>query len=77
MPLSVGVQLKTPVELLIVAPVGRAPGASPSARLKDSVLAGTSASVALASKVISVPSSPDWLPIGVRYGCLVDAVTVI
>ena len=44
---SVGVQLNTPVVLLIVAPVGMAPGA-PAARLKVSVLAGRSASVAVA-----------------------------
>ena len=73
---SVGVQLKTPVVLLIVAPVGMAPGAAPSARLKVSVLAGRSASVALASKVMRVPSSPDWLPISARTGATLTGAPV-
>ena len=46
---SVGVQLKAP-PAVIDAPVGTSP-ARPSARLKVRVLAGTSASVAVAVKV--------------------------
>ncbi len=74
-PLSGGVQLNTPVVLLIVAPAGTSPE-EPSARLKVSVLAGRSASVALASKVMSVPSSPDWLPIAARTGATLTSLTV-
>src|SRR5207244_2612561 len=59
---SSGVQVKTPVPALILAPAG-----APT-RLKVSVLAGRSGSVAVAVKVSKWPSSTVLLPRGPRTG---------
>ena len=62
---SVGVQVKTPVFESILAPVG-----APTSRLNIKLLAGRSASVAIAVKVNSVSSSIDRLPITANTGAL-------
>src|ERR1051325_4813172 len=60
---SVGVQVKTPVVVLMLAPVG-APGSSENVRL----WAGRFASVAEAVNVSVEPSATDLLPIAARTG---------
>ena len=60
--------MKTPLETPIAAPAGTDP--APSTRLNDKVLAGRSASVAVAVNVISVSSSPAFGPIGSSTGGL-------
>ncbi len=80
-PLSGGVQLKAPVDGLIVAPAGTrqlvtVPHAVvPLARLNVSVSPSTS--VAVAVKVRLLPSATDLLPIAPSTGASLTAVTVI
>ncbi len=66
---SVGVQVKTPAEV-IAAPAG-APGLSEYV----SVFAGRSASVALAVNVSSLPSAIVLLPIGASTGSVRTSIT--
>jgi len=67
-----GVQLKAPVEELIVAPDG-APASSENAN----VFAGLSVSVAVAVKVTGAPTLPVWFPIAASTGAEFTSVTVI
>src|SRR5437762_824616 len=69
---SVGVQLKAPVEPLIVAPAG-----APASNENVSVFAGTSPSVAVAVKVTGVPTVPVLFPIAARTGAWFTSFTVI
>src|SRR5258706_422415 len=69
---SVGVQVKRPVVALIGAPGGAA-----ASRLKLSVCAGMSGSVAAAVNEISVPSGAVRLVMAVRTGGLLDSSTMI
>src|SRR6185295_13826490 len=71
-PAAEGVQLKAPVEPLIVAPAG-----APASSEKVKVFAGTSASVAVAVKVTATPTVPDLLPIAANTGATFTSVTVI
>jgi hypothetical protein len=64
--------VKTPVVALMLAPAG-----APASRLKVSVLAGRSASVALASKLIRASSLPDWSPIALSTGAMLTSLTVM
>src|SRR5439155_634889 len=66
-----GVQLKAPVEPLIVAPAG-----APASSEKVRVLAGTSASVAVAVKATSTPTVPALSPIAARTGATLTSFTV-
>ncbi len=63
---SVGVQVKTPVVALIVAPAGTCP-LVPLSRLKVSVCPAL-ASVAVAVNVSGWPSSMLWLPMAASTG---------
>ena len=72
---SVGVQVNTPVEGLMLAPVGTWP-AVPSCKLKVKIFAGISASVAVAMKVNSMSSSVALFPIGPRTGATLTSFTV-
>ena len=67
---SLGVQVKSP-SLVIDAPVG-AP-----IKLKINVCAGISPSVAVAVKLISTSSSPDWGPIKSKTGASFTLLIVI
>src|SRR5439155_1396294 len=71
-PLAVGVQLKAPVEPLIVAPAG-----APASNENVSVFAGTSPSVAVAVKVTGVPTVPVLFPIAASTGAWFTSFTVI
>src|SRR5438876_3827231 len=71
-PLAVGVQLKAPVEPLIVAPDG-----APASSENVSVFAGMSPSVAVAVKVTGVPTEPVLFPIGASTGAWFTSFTVI
>src|SRR5580765_7763380 len=71
-PTAGGVQLKAPVEALIVAPAG-APASSENAR----VLAGMSASVAVAVKANSVPWATLLFEMAARTGATFTSLTVI
>jgi hypothetical protein len=64
----VGVQVKTPVVALMLAPAG-APGSSEKLNVWPA-----SGSLALASKVIRASSFPLWLPIGSSTGGLLPGV---
>ena len=66
--------MKTPLEAPIAAPAGTDP--APSTRLNVKVLAGRSASAAVAVNVISVSSSPDFAPIAARTGATLTSLTV-
>ena len=67
---SVGVQVKTPVTGVMLAPAG-----APASRLKVNVLAGRSASVAVAVKVSGVSSSTVLLPIAASTGAWLTSLT--
>src|SRR5262245_14529795 len=54
-----------------------APAGAPGSRLKVSVLAGTSASVAVAVKVSVLPSLTDLLPMAARIGATLTSLTVM
>src|SRR5439155_15284910 len=71
-PVADGVQLKAPVEPLIVAPAG-----APASNENVSVFAGTSPSVAVAVKVTGVPTVPVLFPIAARTGAWFTSFTVI
>src|SRR5204862_1239760 len=71
-PVADGVQLKAPVEPLIVAPAG-----APASNENVSVFAGTSPSVAVAVKVTGVPTVPVLFPIAARTGAWFTSVTEI
>jgi hypothetical protein len=71
-PLAVGVQLKAPVEPLIVAPDG-----APASSENVSVFTGMSASVAVAVKVTGVPTLPVLFPIAPSTGAWFTSVTEI
>src|SRR5439155_11540095 len=79
---SVGVQLKAPVELLIEAPTGTMQEVTlrqlvvPLTRLKVSVLAGRSWSVAVAVKDRFVSSSTFLLPMAPSTGATLTSATV-
>src|SRR2546425_468993 len=69
---SVGVHVNAPDDPLIVAPDG-----APGSRLNVNVCAGTSASVAVAVKLRSVPSLIVWFEIGFSAGALFTSLTII
>jgi hypothetical protein len=69
-PDALGVQLNTPDAAPIVAPAG-APASSENVR----VLAGISASVAVAVNVSVPPVAADLLPIGARTGATLTSLT--
>src|SRR6266853_5138608 len=72
-PVAVGVQLKAPVEALIVAPAG-----APASNENVSTFAGTSESVAVAVKVSVTPGQAAALfPIGANTGAEFTSFTVI
>jgi hypothetical protein len=68
---SVGVQLNTPLPLLIVIPDG-----APASRLYVKVLAGTSPSLAVAVNVKVLPSLIVWLAMAAKTGALFASFTV-
>src|SRR3990172_643692 len=70
-PSAGGVQLKAPVELLIVAPAG-----APVPSENERVWAGMSPSVAVAVNVPGLPAVPDLGPIGASTGATFTSFTV-
>src|SRR3990172_9126717 len=70
-PSADGVQLKAPVELLIVAPAG-----APVPSENERVWAGMSPSVAVAVNVTGLPAVPDLGPIGASTGATFTSFTV-
>ena len=64
--------MKTPVVALIEAPAG-----APASRLNVFVLAGRSASVAVAVNVSRLPSLTDLLPIAASTGATLTSLTVM
>src|SRR5260370_31158349 len=66
-----GIQAKTPLVALMVAPAG-APGSS----VNVSVLAGMSASVAMAVKLSRLPSVTVFVGVGAQTGAVVPSLTI-
>ena len=69
-PTEEGVQLNTPKEVM------SAPAGAPT-RLKVSVLAGMSESVAVAVKLSKLLTSTDWFPIGFSTGAVFPSPTAL